>query len=104
MRRRRKNSSGQAMVMVTLSLMAMAGLMGLAVDLGWSFYVQKDAQAAADGVAMAAAQEAYSGLDGNFSAVSTTCTTGNLACTTTTINTVVTCTAALTASTLADGC
>ena len=56
--KRRKNSGGQALVMVTLALMAMAGLMGLAVDLGWSYFVQKEAQAAADGAALAAAQEA----------------------------------------------
>ena len=58
------------MVMVTFSLIAMAGLMGLAVDLGWSFFVQKEAQAAADGVAMAAVQEAYSGLNGAFGNIS----------------------------------
>lgn len=55
---RHKKSGGQALVMVTLALMAMAGLMGLAVDLGWSFFVQKQAQAAADGAALAAATEA----------------------------------------------
>ncbi len=56
--KRHKNSGGQALVMVTLALMAMAGLMGLAVDLGWSYFVQKEAQAAADGAALAAVQEA----------------------------------------------
>jgi Flp pilus assembly protein TadG len=55
---RHKKSGGQALVMVTLSLMAMAGFMGLAVDLGWSYFVQKQAQAAADGAALAAVQEA----------------------------------------------
>jgi Flp pilus assembly protein TadG len=55
---RQRKSGGQALVMVTLALMAMAGLMGLAVDLGWSFFVQKQAQAAADGAALAAVQEA----------------------------------------------
>jgi Flp pilus assembly protein TadG len=102
---RRKNSSGQAMVMVTMALFAMAGLMGLAVDLGWSFYVQKDAQATADSVAMAAAQEAYSGLDGNFGNISTLCTSSSTACTTTGGSApapVVTCTTAT--GTLAQGC
>jgi Flp pilus assembly protein TadG len=56
--KRHKRSGGQALVMVTLALMAMAGLMGLAVDLGWSYFVQKQAQAAADGAALAAVQEA----------------------------------------------
>ncbi len=56
--RRKTRRSGQALVLVTLGLIAMMGIMGLAVDLGWSFFVQKQAQAAADGAALAAAQEA----------------------------------------------
>jgi hypothetical protein len=49
--------------MVTISLIAMCGLMGLAVDLGWSFYVHKTARRAADAVAMAAVKQALaSGL------------------------------------------
>jgi hypothetical protein len=59
MNRRKKASGGQAIVMVTLALVAMCGMMGLAVDLGWSFFVQKIAQASADGAALAAVQEAY---------------------------------------------
>jgi hypothetical protein len=58
MSRRKRTSGGQAIVMVTLTLFAMVGLMGLAVDLGWSYFVQKEAQAAADSAALAAAQEA----------------------------------------------
>ena len=54
MNRARKQRGGQALVMVTLALMAMFGLMGLAVDLGWAFYVEKKAQAAADTGALAA--------------------------------------------------
>ena len=54
MNRARKQRGGQALVMVTLALMAMFGLMGLAVDLGWAFYVEKKAQAAADAAALAA--------------------------------------------------
>jgi Flp pilus assembly protein TadG len=49
---------GQALIMVTLGLIAMCGLMGLAVDLGWSYFVEKQAQAAADLAALAAVQEA----------------------------------------------
>lgn len=45
---------GQALVLVTLGLIAMFGIMGLAVDLGWSYYVRKSAQAAADAAALAA--------------------------------------------------
>jgi type II secretory pathway pseudopilin PulG len=50
---------GQVVVMVTLALIAMIGMLGLAVDLGWSYFVKKSAQAAADSAAMAAALEAY---------------------------------------------
>jgi hypothetical protein len=44
--------------MVTLSLLAMCGLMGLAVDLGWAFYVRRSAQAAADAAALGATRAA----------------------------------------------
>jgi Flp pilus assembly protein TadG len=77
-RKRRKNSGGQALVMVTLALMAMAGLMGLAVDLGWSYFVQKEAQAAADGAALAAAAEAMAKVRvANIAVTALTC--GNVA-------------------------
>ncbi|HEV2198378.1 MAG TPA: pilus assembly protein TadG-related protein [Bryobacteraceae bacterium] len=64
MKTRRKRSGGQAIVMVTLALFAMAGMMGLAVDLGWSFFVQKQAQASADSAALSAVQEAITRLGG----------------------------------------
>jgi hypothetical protein len=35
--RSRKAQGGQALAMVTISLIAMCGVMGLAVDLGWWF-------------------------------------------------------------------
>jgi len=57
--RRNHGELGQVIVMVTLSLFAMVGLMGLAVDLGWSYYVKKSAQAAADAAALGAAQAAF---------------------------------------------
>lgn len=44
--------------MVSLALFSMVGMMGLAVDLGYSYFVQKGAQAAADTAALAAADEA----------------------------------------------
>jgi Flp pilus assembly protein TadG len=62
MHRRRKSSSGQALVLVTLALFSMVGMMGLAVDLGWSYFVQKAAQASADAAALGAVQEAYTRL------------------------------------------
>jgi Flp pilus assembly protein TadG len=55
---------GQALVMVTLALVAMVGLLGLAVDLGWSFYVRKSAQAATDAAALAAVHTAYDAIGG----------------------------------------
>src|SRR5690348_6560806 len=69
-RRRKKDSGGQALILVTLALLAMCGMMGLAVDLGWSFFVQKQAQTAADGAALGAVQEAYSRLIAGSSPVS----------------------------------
>jgi hypothetical protein len=77
MSRRKKTSGGQAIVMVTVALIAMCGMMGLAVDLGWSFFVQKQAQAAADGAALAAVQEAVVRLGGGGANVSGfTCASG----------------------------
>lgn len=52
-----KNEKGQALPMITLSLVAMCGMMGLAVDLGWSFFVKRSAQTAADAAAQAAVQQ-----------------------------------------------
>jgi Flp pilus assembly protein TadG len=69
MTRRKKTSGGQAIVMVTLALVAMCGIMGLAVDLGWSFFVQKQAQAAADGAALAAVHEVFERKAGVVSTV-----------------------------------
>src|SRR5512143_3783320 len=59
MSKRKKTSGGQAIVMVSLALFSMAGMMGLAVDLGWSYFTQKIAQASADGAALAAVHEAW---------------------------------------------
>src|ERR1700743_3522225 len=64
MNRRKNASGGQALVMVSLALFSMAGMMGLAVDLGWSYFTQKEAQASADGAALAAVHEAWSRLGG----------------------------------------
>src|SRR5215472_12941478 len=55
---RRKRQTGQALIMLTLALIAMCGILGLAVDLGWSFFVKKSAQAAADAAALAAVEAA----------------------------------------------
>src|ERR1043166_2728031 len=73
-----RRQNGQALVVVAFSLFAMCGLMGLAVDLGWSFYVHKTARAAADSAAMAALQEAVAELNGVPGAV--TCATAGITC------------------------
>jgi len=57
MTKQSKKEKGQALPMVTLSLVAMCGMMGLAVDLGWSFFVKRSAQTAADAAAQAAVQQ-----------------------------------------------
>ena len=63
-----KREKGQALPMVTLSLIAMCGMMGLAVDLGWSYFVKRSAQSAADAAAQAAVQQALDkvGQNGTF--------------------------------------
>lgn len=50
--------------MVTLALIAMFGLIGLAVDFGWAFFVEKSAQAAADAAAIAAVKKAFDDATG----------------------------------------
>lgn len=56
-RRSRARQGGQAIIMVTLALAAMCGLLGLAVDFGWAYFVKRAAQGAADAAATAAAEE-----------------------------------------------
>lgn len=63
---------GQALVLVTFSLATIIGVLALATDVGWSHYVRKSAQTAADAGAMAAALEAIAHM-GNGRAV---CGTG----------------------------
>jgi hypothetical protein len=55
----RSRQKGQAIVMVTLALIAMCGMLGLAVDLGWSFFIRRSGQSFADAGALAAAVEAF---------------------------------------------
>jgi hypothetical protein len=59
MRYFKRNGRGQILVMATLALFAMCGMLGLAIDLGWSYFVKKSAQAAADSAALAAALAAF---------------------------------------------
>jgi Putative Flp pilus-assembly TadE/G-like len=60
MTNQRSGQRGQALLLVTFALIAMCGLLGLAVDLGWAYFVKKSAQASADAGAMAAAQNILS--------------------------------------------
>lgn len=63
----KRGQRGQAMFMLTIALLALCGMMGLAVDLGWSFFVKKAAQSAADAAAMASIREALRyGIPGGF--------------------------------------
>jgi Flp pilus assembly protein TadG len=75
----RRGEKGQATIMVTLSLLAMFGLMGLAVDLGWAFYIRRSAQAAADAAALSAAR---AGIQSNLTidCVSMGCATTPVSC------------------------
>lgn len=57
MKENRKARRGQALVMITTSLIMMCGMMGLAVDLGWGYFVKKQAQRAADAAAMATVEQ-----------------------------------------------
>jgi Flp pilus assembly protein TadG len=65
----KRSRRGQALLLVTLSLFTMCGLLGLAVDLGWSYFIKKSAQNAADSAALADAYQALSavGETGPFS-------------------------------------
>ncbi|MFL6446376.1 MAG: TadE/TadG family type IV pilus assembly protein [Bryobacteraceae bacterium] len=77
---RRRGERGQATIMLTLSLLAMFGLMGLAVDLGWAFYVRRSAQAAAD---VAALSTTRAGIQSNLSidCISMGCAPTPISCT-----------------------
>lgn len=58
MTRHRQGRRGQVLIMVTLALFTLLGMVGLVVDLGWSYYRKKAAQAAADAAALAAVRKA----------------------------------------------
>ncbi|MEN6608013.1 MAG: pilus assembly protein TadG-related protein [Bryobacteraceae bacterium] len=62
MKDRRRHQRGQVLIMVTLVLISMCGVLGLAVDLGWSYFTKKSAQAAADAAALAAVQAAMASV------------------------------------------
>lgn len=72
---------GQAILLVTFAAVALFSILGLAVDLGWSYFMKKAAQNAADSAAIAAAKAALAsvGEAGDFVCGSTVyCTAGTM--------------------------
>ena len=57
--KRPASQRGQVLLMVTLSVVAMFGMMALAVDVGWGNYVRRNAQKAADAAALAGAYRVF---------------------------------------------
>src|SRR5574342_340686 len=57
-----RRSKGQVLPMVALSLLTMSGVLGLALDLGWMYFVKKSAQAAVDASVLAAATSVLEGV------------------------------------------
>ena len=53
--KKRAGRGGQALIMASFSLMLLFAVMGLAVDLGWAYYLKMRVQTAADAAATAAA-------------------------------------------------
>src|SRR5436853_268578 len=83
-RRDRKCERGQALLLITLSIVALCGVLGLVVDLGYGYYVRQCAKAAAEAAAMAAAEAALqsvsSGSQIRCGSNSTLCNTSPVAC------------------------
>jgi Flp pilus assembly protein TadG len=105
MQRRKRTSGGQALVLITLALFAMGGIMGLAVDLGWSFFVQKQAQAAADAAALGAVEEAVLRIrSGGGSVTGFTCASSGTGSTQVDCEASISCGAVTATSNLNNGC
>ncbi len=73
-----RNESGQAAITMTLSLVMLMGVLGFVTDLGWAYYKQQSAQAAAEAASLAGA--AYAAANG------ATCGVSGVNCTTTPTN------------------
>jgi len=58
MKAKKSGETGQAVLMVTLSLVMILGVLGLVVDIGWAYFRKEAAQAAAESAAMAAIRAA----------------------------------------------
>lgn len=74
-RTRRETSSGSALILATLSLVVILGMLGMVIDLGWAYYRQQNAQAAADAAALAGAAAAVSNSGATF-----TCNSSGVVC------------------------
>src|SRR5438105_574801 len=74
---RSNNEQGQAVLMITVSILAMFGVLGLAVDLGWGYYVHFKARAAADAAALGAVEAALQSVS---SGAAFNCGSNGLAC------------------------
>lgn len=61
-----RRNSGQAVLVVTLGIIAMFGMLGLVVDIGWAYFRRHAAQAAAEAAALAAAEAAIVSGEGSF--------------------------------------
>jgi hypothetical protein len=73
--KRSHREGGQAIVLVTLGLIAMCGMMGMATDMGLSYYTHKLEQAAADAAALGTVRlDQSAGCPGNSGA----CPSGGL--------------------------
>ncbi len=77
---RRRGEKGQATILVTLALLAMFGLIGLAVDFGWAFYVRRSAQAAADSAALAATRAALQSIAPSIDCLTMGCDVTPVSC------------------------
>lgn len=60
-----RSERGQALVLITLSIILIFAIMGLVVDIGWAHFRQHAAQAAAEAAALAAAQAASTSSSGS---------------------------------------
>src|SRR5271165_548551 len=67
-----KNQRGQALLPFAVVFVALFGMVGLVLDVGWSYYVGKKAQAAADAAAQAAVAQ---GLVQNGPSAAPNCST-----------------------------
>jgi hypothetical protein len=59
--RRRNPEQGQSLVLVACALLALIGILGLSIDMGYYRYVHRELQTAADAAALAGAMDIYYG-------------------------------------------